>query len=132
MNESFRAWEVLNDSFKTFAGATATGVGLVLLAHAPADVQEDVLRNPIERYTPETVTDPDRLRHMLADVRTHGFSTSERQVTLDSLSVGAPIHDARGQVVAAVSLVVHYGSASPHALAPLVMTSARAISRALG
>lgn len=111
---------------------TATGVGLVLLAHAPADVQEDVLRNPIERYTPETVTDPDRLRHMLADVRTHGFSTSERQVTLDSLSVGAPIHDTRGQVVAAVSLVVHYGSASPHALAPLVMTSARAISRALG
>jgi DNA-binding IclR family transcriptional regulator len=111
---------------------TATGVGLVLLAHAPADVQEDVLRNPIERYTPETVTDPDRLRHMLADVRTHGFSTSERQVTLDSLSVGAPIHDPRGQVVAAVSLVVRYGSASPHALAPLVMTSARAISRALG
>ncbi|MCR6489555.1 IclR family transcriptional regulator [Amycolatopsis sp. OK19-0408] len=111
---------------------TATGVGLVLLAHAPAEVQEDVLRNPIERYTPETVTDPDRLRHMLADVRTHGFSISERQVTLDSLSVGAPIHDAHGQVVAAVSLVVRHGSAAPHALAPLVMTSARAISRALG
>jgi hypothetical protein len=35
-------------------------------------------------------------------------------------------------VVAAVSLVVRYGSASPHVLAPLVMTSARAISRALG
>src|SRR5690242_3288667 len=49
---------------------TATGVGLVLLAHAPAEVQEDVLAAPIERYTPETVTDPDRLRHMLADVRT--------------------------------------------------------------
>ncbi|HET6709181.1 IclR family transcriptional regulator [Amycolatopsis sp.] len=110
---------------------TATGVGLVLLAHAPAEVQEEVLGSPIERYTSETVTDPDRLRHMLADVRTHGFSISERQVTLDSLSVGAPIHDARGRVVAAVSLVVRYGSVSPHALAPLVMTSARAISRAL-
>ena len=69
---------------------------------------------------------------MLADVRTHGFSISERQVTLDALSVGAPIHDSRGRVVAAVSLVVRYGSASPRALAPLVMTSARAISRALG
>ncbi|MGW4526882.1 IclR family transcriptional regulator [Amycolatopsis sp. NPDC004378] len=111
---------------------TATGVGLVLLAHAPAEVQEDVLGSPIERYTTATVTDPDRLRHMLADVRTHGFSISERQVTLDSLSVGAPIHDGRGQVVAAVSLVVRHGSATPHTLAPLVMTSARAISRALG
>ncbi|GAB3160006.1 IclR family transcriptional regulator [Amycolatopsis stemonae] len=111
---------------------TATGVGLVLLAHAPAEVQEDVLGSPIERYTTATVTDPDRLRHMLADVRTHGFSISERQVTLDSLSVGAPVHDGRGQVVAAVSLVVRHGSATPHTLAPLVMTSARAISRALG
>jgi hypothetical protein len=30
-----------------------------------------------------------------------------------------------------VSLVVRYGSATPHTLAPLLRTSARAISRAL-
>src|SRR6185503_1831441 len=30
---------------------TATGVGLVLLAHAPVEVQEEVLGSPIERYT---------------------------------------------------------------------------------
>ncbi len=113
-------------------GLTATGVGLVLLAHAPTEVQQEVLARPVERYTERTVTDPDVLRHMLADVRTRGFSVSDRQVTLDALSVGAPIHDGRGQVIAAVSLVVRHGSATPHALAPLVRTSARAISRALG
>ncbi|MCP2167374.1 IclR family transcriptional regulator [Goodfellowiella coeruleoviolacea] len=111
---------------------TATGVGLVLLAHAPAEVQEDVLGGPIDRYTSRTVTDPARLRHLLAAVRSTGFSISDRQVTLDALSVGAPVRDRHGQVVAAVSLVVHHGSAAPHALAPLVRTSARAISRALG
>lgn len=110
---------------------TATGVGLVLLAHAPSDVQEEVLAGPIERYTELTVTDPARLRGMLADVRVNGFSISDRQVTTDALSVGAPVYDGRRQVIAAVSLVVHHGSASPHALAPLVRTSARAISRAL-
>ncbi len=110
---------------------TATGVGLVLLAHAPLDVQEEVLGGPIERFTECTVTDPARLRGMLADIRTNGFSISDRQVTMDSLSVGAPVYDGRGQVVAAVSLVVRHGGASPHALAPLVRTSARAISRAL-
>jgi DNA-binding IclR family transcriptional regulator len=110
---------------------TATGGGLVLLAHAPVEVQEDVLTGPIPRFTECTVTDPDRLRHMLADVRGNGFSISDRQVTMDALSVGAPVLDGRGQVIAALSIVVRHGSASPHALVPLLRTSARAISRAL-
>ncbi len=110
---------------------TATGVGLVLLAHAPVAVQDEVLAGPIERYTPRTVTDPARLRRMLADVRARGFSVSDRQVTMDALSVAAPIHDHQGHVIAAVSLVVRHGSAKPEALAAPVRTSARAISRAL-
>jgi DNA-binding IclR family transcriptional regulator len=111
---------------------TATGVGLVLLAHAPTEVQETVLAGKIDRFTACTVTDPDRLRHMLADVRTNGFSVSDRQITMDALSVGAPVMDGRGRVVAAVSLVVHHDAAPAHTLAPLVRTSARAISRVLG
>ncbi|WP_433558291.1 IclR family transcriptional regulator [Pseudonocardia xinjiangensis] len=110
---------------------TATGVGLVLLAHAPPETQEEVLAGPFDRFTPLTVTDPAVLRRTLADIRKSGFSVSDRQVTMDALSVGAPVHDARGNVVAAVSLVVRHGSAQPHTLAPLVRTSARAISRAL-
>jgi DNA-binding IclR family transcriptional regulator len=110
---------------------TATGVGLVLLAHAPTELQDDVLAGPIPRFTEHTVTDPRALRELLADVRTNGFSISDRQVTSDALSVGAPVRGARGTVVAAVSLVVRHGTATPHQLAALVRTSARAISRAL-
>ncbi|GAA3437556.1 IclR family transcriptional regulator [Kutzneria kofuensis] len=110
---------------------TATGVGLVLLAHAAVEVQEEVLSGPFERYTSKTVTDPVQLRRMLAAVRSNGFSVSDRQVTMDALSVGAPIRDGRGEVVAAVSLVVRHGSATPRPLAWLVRTSAQAISRAL-
>ncbi len=110
---------------------TATGVGLVLLAHSPPELQDEVLGGRIERYTPFTVTDPQRLRRMLADVRRDGHSVSDRQVTDDALSVGAPVSDARGQVVAAVSLVVRHGSVPARALAPLVRTTAAGISRAL-
>ena len=110
---------------------TTTGVGLVLLAHAPAEVQEEVLGRPVERYTMKTVTDPRQLRRMLADVRTQGFAVSDRQISMDTLSVAAPVQDAQGQVIAAVSLVVHHGTSGPLALAQLVRTSARAISRAL-
>jgi DNA-binding IclR family transcriptional regulator len=110
---------------------TATGVGLVLLAHAPVEVQDEVLASPIKRYTERTLTGPHQLRAALADTRARGYAVSDRQVTMDALSVAAPIHDAQGDVVAAVSLVVHHGSASPHTLATLLRTSARAISRAL-
>ncbi|TMR25200.1 IclR family transcriptional regulator [Nonomuraea turkmeniaca] len=110
---------------------TATGVGLVLLAHAPADVQEQVLARPVERYTERTLTTSHQVRAALADTRARGYAISDRQVTMDALSVAAPIHDSQGEVVAAVSLVVHHGTASTQALAHLVRTSARAISRAL-
>ncbi|MFB4315980.1 IclR family transcriptional regulator [Actinomadura sp. 21ATH] len=109
---------------------TATGVGLVLLAYAPAEVQEEVLARPIKRYTELTMTDPSAVRAALAGTRARGYAISDRQVTMDALSVAAPITDARGEVVAAVSLVVRHGTALPHALAPLLRTSARAISRA--
>lgn len=68
---------------------------------------------------------------MLAEVRTHGYAVSDRQVTMDALSVAAPVHGSGGAVIAAVSLVVRHGSTSAHALARLVCTSARAISRAM-
>jgi DNA-binding IclR family transcriptional regulator len=108
----------------------ATGVGLVLLANAPADVQEAVLSAPLRAYTKKTVTDPVRLREMLAAVRRNGYAVSDGQVTLDALSVAAPITGPDG-VVAAVSLVVRTDTAQPTALAPLVMAAGRGIARAL-
>jgi DNA-binding IclR family transcriptional regulator len=110
----------------------STGVGLVLLAHAPVDVQDAVLRGPLPAHTPLTVTDPVRLRARLAEIRRRGYAVSEGQVTTDALSVAAPIRDADGAVVAAVSLVVRLGGARPTALAPLVQAAARGISRAIG
>jgi DNA-binding IclR family transcriptional regulator len=108
-----------------------TGVGRVLLAHAPTEIQEAVLAGPLTRFTPLTVVDPDALRKILADVRAHGFAVNDRQVTMDSLSVAAPIRAADGEVVAAVSIVVTSGTALPAALAPAVRATAQGITRAL-
>ncbi|GAA2420066.1 hypothetical protein GCM10010404_93120 [Nonomuraea africana] len=67
----------------------ATGVGLALPARAPAQVQEEVLAQPLRRYTAKTMTDPATLRRVLADVRRSGYAVSDGQVTLDALSVAA-------------------------------------------
>jgi DNA-binding IclR family transcriptional regulator len=108
-----------------------TGVGLVLLAHAPLDVQERVLAAPLRRYTPHTITDPRQLRRVLAEVRRSGLAISDRQVTMDAVSVAAPIAGPDG-VVAALSVVVRGDSpAAVRALTPGVRAAARGISRVL-
>ncbi len=110
----------------------ATGVGLVLLAHSPVQTQQQVLAAPMEGWTPLTITRAADLRRILADVRRCGYAISDRQVTMDALSVAAPIRDHADTVIAALSLVVHAAGAQPRALAPAVVAAARGISRALG
>ncbi|EFC80989.1 IclR family transcriptional regulator [Frankia sp. EUN1f] len=109
----------------------ATGAGRVLLAHAPNDVQEAVLTAPLARYTPLTITSADEMRRLLGDVRAHGIAINDRQVSMETLSVAAPVRDGAEQVIAAVSVVVKHGSALPSALVPAVQATARGISRAL-
>jgi DNA-binding IclR family transcriptional regulator len=108
----------------------ATGVGLVLLADAPPDVFDQVVEAGLNAYTPATITEPEELRRTLADVRRDGYAVSRGAVTDDAVSVAAPVTDLSGRVVAAVSLVVAIQDARPQALAPLVRTAARGISRA--
>jgi DNA-binding IclR family transcriptional regulator len=111
----------------------ATGVGLVLLAHSPDEVQEQILEGPLRRWTEWTITDPQQLRAVLAEIRQTGVAVSDRQVTGDAFSVACPIHARGEEVVAALSVVVHAdGGTTPQALAPAVRAATRGISRALG
>ncbi|MCW2793514.1 MAG: DNA-binding IclR family transcriptional regulator, partial [Nocardioides sp.] len=104
----------------------ATGVGLVLLAHSPDEVQEQVLDGPLRRWTDWTITDPQQLRAVLAEIRRTGVAVSDRQVTDDAFSVACPIYAGGDQVVAALSVVVHADSATTsQALAPAVRAAAR-------
>jgi DNA-binding IclR family transcriptional regulator len=110
----------------------ATGVGLVLLAHGPRELQEKICAGPLQRFTDFTITDPARLRAVLADVRRTGGVLSDRQITDDAVSVAAPVRDANRDVVASVSLVVPYIDGNACALLPSVRLAARGISHALG
>ena len=109
----------------------ASGIGLVLLAHAPAGVQREVLDGPLQRFTEHTITDRARLKRMLAQIRRDGVAISDRQVTDDAMSVAAPISDSTGEVIAALSVVAKAGEAVAARLAPAVRAAALGTSRAL-
>lgn len=57
-----------------------------------------------KRYTPTTIADPQRLREHLRRVRQHGFAMDDMELTDQVRCVAAPIFDARGRPVAAVSV----------------------------
>jgi DNA-binding IclR family transcriptional regulator len=83
----------------------ATGVGKVLLAYAPAEVQREVLTH-LTRATPYTVTSPRLLSSQLARVRRDGYATTAEEMTLGACSVAVPVRDADGAVIAALGIVV--------------------------
>ncbi|WP_100812278.1 MULTISPECIES: IclR family transcriptional regulator [Microbacterium] len=109
-----------------------TGAGLVLLAHAPADVFNDVVEKSLPRFTPFTIVDVGSLRRILADVRRDGYAICDRQMTSEAVSVAAPIRSTSGDVIAAVSVAVRgEGTPAVREHIPAVLMAARGISRAL-
>lgn len=103
-----------------------------MLAHAPVEIQDQVLSAPLARFTPRTIVVPQELRQVLAEVRRLGYAVSDRQVTMDAVSVAAPIWGRSREVVAALSIVIRHDGVAPSSLVPAVQAAARGISRALG
>lgn len=76
-----------------------------LLAFMDASLVEEILSGPLERFTENTITDPDVLRRELAHIRDSGFACSDQEMDLGAMGVGAPVFDPRGRLVAAVSVI---------------------------
>jgi len=84
----------------------ATGVGLVLLAWGGEALLARVLESGPRRFLARTMTTERELRPRLAEIRRTGVATTRDEMTAGSASVAAPVRDASGQVVAAVSVIV--------------------------
>jgi DNA-binding IclR family transcriptional regulator len=110
----------------------STGTGLVLLAHAPTDVQTEVLTGNLLRQPEREPIDPAELRRTLAAVRRTGFATMRRQQPQPMVSIAVPLLGPARAVIAAISVVYPAERPlQPRIRAALVMT-ARAVSRQLG
>lgn len=114
----------------------STAIGKILLASLDAIASRALLgKRKLPRVTERTVTDPDKLLRSLDRVRTQGYSLVREENLPGVLSIGAPVHDAGGAVVAAIS-VAYPRSLDPalslEAMTPHVVEAANRISRGLG
>ena len=114
----------------------STAAGKVLLASLDdGEARKLVGRAKLAAITPHTITDPAALISSLAKVRRQGYATVVEENIPGVLSVGAPITDRGGNVVAALSVAFPKYLESGLTLQgsiPLVTAAALRISRTLG
>ena len=86
----------------TRAPMHAVPSGLVLLAEWPDDALDAYLGGELVALTRRTVTDPERLRKRLIEVREAGFAWGLGEFAEGIDSVAAPVRDARQNAIAAI------------------------------
>lgn len=82
----------------------AGGGSLCLLAYSDQSVVDAVLANPLEAFTPYTVTDREKLRQAIARIRANGYNIVLNDLDEGAFSVAAPIVGPEGKVIAAISV----------------------------
>jgi DNA-binding IclR family transcriptional regulator len=109
----------------------STGVGLVLLAHAPPALQDEILGQDLTLRPEGIVRTARELRAQLAAIRREGVAIAARTWPEPVTSVAAPIRGWQAGPVAALSVVSRTDRVEPAVLRPAVVAVARAVSRAL-
>jgi IclR family acetate operon transcriptional repressor len=76
----------------------ATAVGKLLLAYVPGAL--DALADPLERYTPRTITDRAALAEAVAAARRQGWAEAEGEREEGLSAIAVPVLDGRGDLAA--------------------------------
>lgn len=93
--------------------AYPTSMGRVLLAAlAPDDLDRYFARAELRPLTPRTVSDEVRLREILREVADQGWALVDGELEEGLRGIAVPLHDATGQVTAAIHVSTHGGRVS--------------------
>jgi DNA-binding IclR family transcriptional regulator len=108
-----------------------TGVGKVLLAHAPPDVVARTLGG-LTRVTPYTIVAASVLAAQLQRIRRDGVATTNEEMSLGACSLAVPVvQSSDDAVVAAIGVVVPTLKRDRQRLLGALQVAARGIGRAL-
>jgi DNA-binding IclR family transcriptional regulator len=116
--------------------AHLTGLGKALLAALPDDeLTQVVARHGLPGRTMRTITTLEGLREHLAETRARGYALDDEEAFEGLRCVAAPIRDAKGETIAAVSisgLASEFGGVALSRYIAAVQDAAREISARLG
>jgi len=113
-----------------------SSIGRVLLAAlTPSQLNRYFSQAKFTRITPYTICDPDIIRQRLDEVRERGWCQVLGEVDEALLGVAAPVKDAQGQTIAALSVGTTRDRANAEyvegTIVPVLQHAARTIAEAL-
>lgn len=82
-----------------------TASGKAILAHLSADRIDEILDNHgLARVTENTVTDQNKLKEQLAEIRDQGYAINDEEEMLGVYAVGTAIKDRNGNVLGSIAI----------------------------
>ncbi len=121
---SFRA----GSSFPLHAGVA----GQVILAFSPPELLEEVMSQPLQAFSENTITSPQMLKAKVEEIRSIGYGISIEEVHTNARGIGAPILLDNHRFMANLLISgVKDGKNKIEDIAPLVVRTAQYISSLL-
>ena len=113
-----------------------TSSGRAYLSALPLDEAAEIIdKSNLSPITEHTNTDRDTILQLIEQARRDGYASAIQECIIGELTVGAPILDKTGRVVAAMNICVHGRAWSETEMkekfAPIVMKTANNITQAL-
>lgn len=99
-HQRVRAMISIGDHYQLHAGASSK----ILLAYLPSNTIDSLIARGLAPITPNTITDPERLKEDLIMIRKQGWAYSIGELTPGAACVAAPLRNSNGAVVAALSI----------------------------
>jgi len=82
----------------------AISPGKIFLAHWPDEQIEACLTRPLERFTPNSITELHILRQQLQEIRQQGYAWAYEEFERELVGLSAPAKNRVGQVVAVINV----------------------------
>ncbi|WP_255429263.1 IclR family transcriptional regulator [Ramlibacter albus] len=84
-----------------------TAPGLAILSTwSDEEVDAVLAASRLVKHTPNTITDPRRIKSRLAKIRAAGYAHTQDELYADDISTAAPILDAHGRAIGALNIAV--------------------------
>lgn len=79
-----------------------------ILAFLPSQIVDHLIKDQLQRFTPNTITDPDKFKIHLNEVRKNGIAIDNGEFNIETYAIGAPIFDVYQKPIAALVIAAPF------------------------